>query len=354
MSSRSDAPQVLASPDLASPETDEAGAAGTEAAPLPPARDPGEIADLKVSAASLDEWRQIVEWATAEGWNPGRADTECFHPTDPAGFFIGRLGDRAVSAVSVVTYSDRFAFLGHYLVHPDFRGRGLGLATWRAAVPHAGDRTIGLDAVPAQLETYRRAGFSPVYRTLRYKGRPTRNGTRGDSGGEIRGEIRGTTDGAAHGGGRPQGEPVEAVGASDRLDAVAAYDLRCFPADRREFLARWLTQEGHRAYARLRGGEVTGYGVIRPAHGAWRIGPLFADSPQDAEALFDALVSEVGPDDEVGIDIPEPNSGAIEFAASRGLSVDSHTTRMYTAGAYGDGPEDPLDRTYGFTSLELG
>ncbi|MEU5419591.1 GNAT family N-acetyltransferase [Streptomyces sp. NPDC020799] len=276
-----------------------------------------------VAPATLDDWHLIGEWAAAEGWNPGTGDLACFHPTDPAGFFIGRLDGRPVSAVSVVTYSPDYAFLGYYLVHPDHRGQGRGLATWRAAFPHAGTRTVGLDAVPAQQATYARAGFGPAYTTVRHKGRP--------------------------GGTTPPAAAVAPVTAA-HLDAVAAYDRQCFPAERRAFLARWLTAPGHTAYVRLDDGRVTGYGVIRPSRDGRRVGPLFADTPQGAEELFDALTAGLGPDEDVFMDIPEPHGTATALAASRGLTADSHTIRMYA------GPATPaLDgRTYGVTSLELG
>ncbi|MGW1074449.1 GNAT family N-acetyltransferase [Streptomyces sp. NPDC002537] len=276
-----------------------------------------------VTRASLDEWRQVAEWAAAEGWNPGTGDLPCFHPTDPDGFFVGRLGTELVSAVSVVTYSPDYAFLGYYLVHPDHRGRGLGLATWRAAFPHAGTRTVGLDAVPAQQATYGRAGFAPAYTTVRYGGRP--GGTKGTAADVV---------------------PVTAA----HLDALAAYDRECFPADRRAFLDRWLTAADHTAYVQLRDGNVTGYGVIRPAHDGLRIGPLFADTPEGAEALFDALTGHAGPEDEVALDIPGPHRAATALATARGLTPRSHTVRMYT------GPVPPAreDRVYGVTSLELG
>ncbi|KUL38691.1 GCN5 family acetyltransferase [Streptomyces sp. NRRL F-4489] len=278
---------------------------------------------LTVAAAPLDHWDEIVGWTADEGWNPGDGDIALFHPTDPGGFFTGRLGDRTVSAVSVVNHSADYAFLGFYLVAPDLRGQGLGLATWRAAVPHAGARTIGLDGVPAQVDTYRRAGFRPAHDTLRYTGRPT-------PGGPLSPDVHPVT--AAH------------------LDAIAAYDRRCFPADRRDFVARWLTAPGRTARVHLRDGEVTGYGVLRPAHEGHRIGPLFADTPATAEALFDALTAELDPAAEVSLDIPEPRSDALALAASRGLTPRSHTVRMYT------GPVPPADpaRTFGVTSLELG
>jgi GNAT superfamily N-acetyltransferase len=284
---------------------------------------PGGAGGLTVTGASLEEWHRVAEWAAEEGWNPGRGDVACFHPTDPAGFFIGRLGARPISAVSIVTYSEQYAFLGYYLVHPDHRGQGFGLATWRAAFPHAGTRTIGLDAVPAQQATYGRAGFKSANDTIRYGGRPERSGT------PAAGVV-----------------PV----APEHIDAIVAYDRECFPAERPAFVSRWLTAAGHIAYARLREGRVTGYGVIRPALDGHRIGPLFADTPEDAEALFDALTAHVGPEGEVSIDIPEPRHAAGALATARGLEARSHTVRMYV----GPVPEVRAERTFGVTTLELG
>lgn len=280
--------------------------------------------ELAVTAASLEDWHQVAQWAADEDWNPGLGDTACFHPTDPAGFFIGRRAGRTVSAVSIVTYSDAYAFLGYYLVHPDHRGQGLGLATWRAAFPHAGVRTVGLDAVPAQQATYRRAGFTPAHDTIRYAGRPLRPGTPAPA------------------------EVVPVTGA--HLDAVADYDRRCFPADRRAFVARWLTAPGHTARVYLRDGAVAGYGVLRPARTGHRIGPLFADTPEAAEGLFDTLVATVDPDGEIFLDVPGPRHTAHTLATARGLAPQSHTVRMYS------GPVLPAEqeRTFAVTSLELG
>ncbi|MFC4496711.1 GNAT family N-acetyltransferase [Streptomyces ovatisporus] len=287
----------------------------------PPA--PAGAGDLVLGRASSEEWLQVEEWAAEEEWNPGLGDTACFHPTDPAGFFLGRLEGKPVSAVSVVNYSDDFAFLGYYLVDAAHRGTGLGMATWREAVPHAEGRTIGLDAVPAQEETYRRSGFVPAYRTGRYSGRPTSPGTPSPS--------------------------VEAV-TEAHLDAVAAYDRQCFPAARRAFLDRWLTAQGHTAYVFLHEGDVAGYGVVRQARSGRRIGPLFADDPRTAEALFDALTAHIGPDEEVHVDIPETQEAAVVLATSRGLRPSSHTIRMYA----GTPPSTDGKRIFGVTSLELG
>ncbi|MEU5403936.1 GNAT family N-acetyltransferase [Streptomyces sp. NPDC005963] len=277
---------------------------------------------LTVSSASPKEWQHIAAWAATEGWNPGTGDVECFHPTDPAGFFIGSIADEPVSAISVVNYSDDYAFLGYYLVRPDLRGQGLGLKTWRAAFPHAGDRLVGLDAVPAQQDNYQRSGFVPAYGTVRYGGVPRKV----DVGSGV------------------------VPAAPGHLDAIAAYDRHCFPAERRDFLARWLTAPGHTARLRLRDGTVTGYGVIRPGLDTFRIGPLFADTPEDAAAVLDALTADLGPSDEVAVDMPDTQPAAAALATERGLTPQFPTVRMYT----GPAPDIRADRVFGITTLELG
>lgn len=182
-------------------------------------------------------------------------------------------------------------------MHPEHRGRGLGLTTWRQTVPHAGERTIGLDAVPAQEATYRRSGFAAAHRTVRYGGRP-----------------------APDGGPLPAGTRIVPV-TPEHAEAVAAYDRECFPADRAAFVGRWATAAGHTARAAVRDGRLTGYGVIRAARDGHRVVPL-----------------------------PEHNTAAHALAEERKLTPSFETVRMYT----GPVPPSRSARVFGVTSLELG
>ncbi|MER5255691.1 GNAT family N-acetyltransferase [Streptomyces sp. NPDC002855] len=277
---------------------------------------------LTISRATLDDWQIVSGWAADEGWNPGLRDGPSFFVQDPEGFFIGRIDGEPVSAISVVNYDELYAFLGFYLVRPDLRGRGHGITTWQTAVAHAGNRTVGLDGVVAQQDNYRRSGFEFAHRTIRYTGLVP--------GGFPR---------------PPRILPVEAAG----LRAITAYDAACYPADRPRFLESWLTAPGHRALARIVDGRVTGYGVLRPAHGALRVGPLFADTRADAEEVFDALTAEAD-DVPVVIDVPESQPHAVALAEARGMKPTFETARMYT------GPVRELaqERVFGVTTLELG
>jgi hypothetical protein len=281
---------------------------------------------FKVVRADAHDWAFVARWCETEGWNPGRRDGAAFLPQDPDGFFVGRLDGEIASSVSVVNYDEAFSFLGYYLVRPDLRAQGYGPPTWREAVKHAGSRTIGLDAVAAQEENYARSGFHTVYRTIRYN-----------------------TDfalGFACGAERAAG----IVHASEVCTgALAEFDRQCFPADRADFVARWISLPGHTSFAHLTEGRVTGYGVIRPSHDGFRIGPLFAATEAAAETLFDALVAATAAE-RVFIDVPEPNATARKLVESRGLVAGFETARMYT------GPTRPIavGYVYGVTSLELG
>lgn len=275
--------------------------------------------EFVVTTAGPDDWKVVTGWAADEGWNPGVSDTQSFFAQDPDGFFIGRLRGEPVSAVSVVTYGPDYAFLGFYLVRPDLRGHGHGIATWKAGLTHAGGRTVGLDGVPAQQDNYRRSGFRLAHRTVRFSGTA------------------------------PAGRPAPGVrpaGPAD-LAAIASYDSACCPADRPRFLERWLAAPGHRVLVRTAGGRLTGYGVIRPAADAPRIGPLFADTAEDARALLAALTADGRP---FAVDVPTTNTAAVDLAGELGLTPSFDTARMYT------GPVRPYaeDRVFGVTTLELG
>lgn len=300
---------------------------------------------FEISPARPGEWTRIVRWAADAGWNPGRHDAEHFLAQDPAGFLLGREDGEAVSAISVVNYSPDYAFLGFYLVRPDRRGRGLGIATWQAGMAHAGGRSVGLDGVPDQQHNYRRSGFLPAHTTIRYSGVPG-----GDPG------VIGAYDGAARNGtGRNRtGRDGTARNGTGPLDGVelsllGELDAACHPADRQGFATRWAADSRHVTRVRFRDGLLTGYGVLRPAEDGRRIGPLLATTPRDAEALLGALLAEAG-GEKVSIDIPEPHRLARGMAERFGLAPSSSTARMYT------GPIRTLQQSlgYGVMSLELG
>jgi len=276
-----------------------------------------------VRAMRPDEIALAVDWAAAEGWNPGFCDGHCFATVDPQGFWLGELGAEPAATISVVNYDDRFAFLGFYIVRPDLRGRGYGWRTWQAAIAHAGARCIGLDGVIAQQANYQKSGFALAYRNIRF-------------GGRIAAPARLTgADGI-----------VDL--ASVQFSRVLADDATVFPAPRASFLRAWFDAPGHVGRALIRDGKVAAWGVIRPARRGRKIGPLVADRRAAAETVLDALIGTTS--GEIFLDVPEPNPEAVAVAQSRGLAPVFETARMYR-GSVGAGA---LHRVFGVTTFELG
>jgi GNAT superfamily N-acetyltransferase len=269
-----------------------------------------------------DEISIAVNWAAAEGWNPGLADDACFAAADPAGFFIGELDGAPAATVSCVNYGARFAFLGFYIVREDLRGRGYGLRIWNAAIAHAGPRVIGLDGVVAQQKNYRKSGFELAYANIRYGG----------------------TVGALD---APQAGVIALTELP--LAIVEAYDATVFPAPRTAFLRAWIGSPGHVGRALVRGGVLAGLGVIRPCRKGRKIGPLVANDSAAAEVVLSALLASVG-NGEIYLDVPSVNHDAVRLAQDLGLTPVFETARMY-AGAI---PPLQMERVFGVTTLELG
>jgi GNAT superfamily N-acetyltransferase len=273
-----------------------------------------------MSRADLD---LAIAWAAAEGWNPGLQDAECFYAADPTGFWLGVLDDEPIATLSAVKYGNAFGFIGFYIVKPEYRGQGYGIQLWKAAVQTVADRNLGLDGVLAQQENYQKSGFQFAYRNIRYAG---------------------------VGGGAPVNDPELVLLSDIAFEAIVAYDQFCFPSDRAPFLRHWLNQPGSTALGILQNDRLAGYGVIRACNIGYKIGPLFADQPTVAEALFVALKSTVAAGTPVYLDVPEVNAAAVSLAERYQMQSVFETARMYTQAC----PALAYDRLFGVTTFELG
>jgi Acetyltransferase (GNAT) domain/Acetyltransferase (GNAT) family len=278
---------------------------------------------FEIGTASAEDMRRLRGWAADEGWNPGLSDGQAFFAADPRGFLFGRLDGTPVASVSAVRYGRDHGFIGFYIARPEVRGQGYGIRVWDAGMARLAGRNVGLDGVVDQQENYRKSGFRRAWNNVRHEGVPPRPGVPGG---------------------------VTLVDArSVPFDRLAAYDRRFFPAARDAFLASWLTLPDRTALAAVRDGELHGLGVLRPSHGAARIGPLYASDPDVAAALVGALAAAV-PGAPVAIDVPDVNEESVRLMERLGLTPSFEAARMYT----GPHPDVDLPRMYAVTSLELG
>lgn len=263
-----------------------------------------------------------IEWARKEGWNPGLEDNKCFYATDPQGFFLGLLDDEPIATGSAVAYDNHFAFCGFYIVKPEYRKKGYGIQLTHERLKYVGNRITGIDGVVENVSKYQKIGYQPAHKNSRY---------RLDSLGpfSISKHIF----------------DVKIL----PFEQLENFDKDYFPAPRPHFLKCWINQANGHCLGYVEGQKLRGYGVIRKCFQGHKIGPLFAESPTIAQALFEALCAKVkeGP---VYLDIPEPNPNAQALVNRYKMTSQFEVIRMYRNGM----PTINLQGIYGITTFELG
>lgn len=282
----------------------------------------------QLSFQKLDqqEVNTLINWAQTEGWNPGPHDAEVFWATDPDGFYGIFLDDVMIGGGAIISYNGAFGFMGLFIVRPEYRGQGIGKKLWylrrNTLLQRLGDNaSIGMDGVVAMQPFYQKGGFEIAFKDERYE------------------KMGFALDVNAN---------ITSVEEAD-FDKIRAYDTQCFACSRPKFLKPWLSQPTHRTFKYVENNELKGFAVLRKATTGFKIGPLFADNDDIAEALYRACLN-AAQGENVYLDIPMVNPGAIDIVKKYDAKYVFECARMY----YGNPPQVDLHRIYGITTFELG
>ncbi len=278
--------------------------------------------NIQITHANASDLAEVIHWVEKEGWNPGLHDAQTFYQADPQAFFIGKVNGTLVAMASATIYDDTFAFFGFLLVKPEYRAKGYGLAITQARLNYVGDRTVGLDGVVDMQAAYQTNRFYLAHRNFRY---------------QIRTKAPAKKNQFII--------PLAQIPWNTLLD----YDTKHFPVARPRFLEKWVSQPESHAYAYYQDDKLQGYALMRPCVVGYKIGPLFADTPEIAKELFMILLHEAA-GQAVFIDIPETNLEGIHMLKGFDATLVFETGRMYRNHA----PKLLLQTIYGLTSYEFG
>lgn len=269
-----------------------------------------------------DEVNIPIEWAREEGWNPGLHDGACHYPVDTSGWFCADYDGEVIGVGVATNYDETFCFGGFYIVKDNCRHHGIGWDICSAIFAHAGDRNFGVDGVYEMQDKYtEKMGLRFAYRNIRWQGVAA---------------------------GKEQPDLVSSQDVP--FEELLAYDTAHFPVERRVFLEKWIHQPEATALVKLDKDEkISGYGVIRKCYEGYKIGPIFADTPDIANEIFEGLTAPI-PGEVIFYDTPEPNTAAVRMAQERSMVEVFGTARMYTKMA----PALPLNEIFGVTTFELG
>ncbi len=279
---------------------------------------------LRILPIATEHFPWVMELAGEEGWNLGLHDLTNFHSQDPEGFLMGFLEQEPAGCIQACRYGENFGFIGLHLVAKNLRGQGYGSQLWESAMEHLATRTIGMEGLFTKQEFYRKYGFLFHYTTIHYE--------------------------------YPNNTPPDVTDAriADAsvlpFNQLLEYDTHHFGFERSLFLRNWIHTTGVIALGLRSGNNMKGFGCIRPCQQGYKVGPLYAEHPEDAEKIFFSLCSRTLKGASVFLDIPEKNPAASSLCETYCMLPISATARMYANGA----PALPLTKIYGITTLEQG
>ena len=270
--------------------------------------------------ATPQELSTVLNWAADEGWNPGLEDAEPFYAADADRFFVAvDDADVPVASISVVNHTPDFAFLGLYIVRPEYRGRGIGYRLWQHGLLHAGARTVGLDGVEAQQQNYQASGFVHFGGTTRFTGT-----VQGRNNPDIR--MAGHQDTAA----------------------LIALEAKASGVEKSAYLQSWFAGSTARTTIVFQGDNtLKGFCTVRACRSGAKIGPLIAENATVARHLIEhAATVFAGP---LTLDVPGTAVGLTTLCQRLQFAAGFKTARMYR-GAFDAVRHD----VYAVPSLELG
>ncbi|WP_107038006.1 GNAT family N-acetyltransferase [Brumimicrobium mesophilum] len=268
----------------------------------------------------------LMQWALKEGWNPGENDIDAFWDADPDGFYGIYNENELIAGGAVISYNQEFGFMGLFIVHPDFRGKGIGNKLWYLRRDLLINRLntgapIGMDGVVAMQPFYEKGGFKKDFRDERY---------------EFQGQKSSVSN------------KLSSIKSAD-IDTIMAYDLKRFGFPRTEFLKTWLTLPNSKGFKYVEKDLIKGYAVIRKVKSGYKIGPLFAENKEIAEEIFKACLNTVE-GQSVYLDIPVINEEAVKLVKKYNGKYVFECARMY----YGEVPKVDVGKVFGITTFELG
>jgi GNAT superfamily N-acetyltransferase len=280
---------------------------------------------VELRASRPEDPAFIRSLVAEQGWNAGVHDVETFTAVDPGAWIVAEIDERPAGIVLATRWNDSHGWIGLYLVHPEYRGRGIGLELFRAALARLAPRSVGLDGDARQQANYRRSGFVDVHPNTRWHG-PARLW-------------------------RATAEIAEVVDADELpLEPLVELDARAVGTPRPQLIRAWLVQPEARHVAILRDGYVAGFATARPARHGWKIGPLYALDASGAAVLLAAVTRDLDPDDECWLDTPSPNAAATALMEGVGATGAPTSGRMIR----GKGPVGDPPIMFGLLAHEVG
>jgi GNAT superfamily N-acetyltransferase len=242
----------------------------------------------------------------AENWNQTEDDWRTLLKLDPHLCLAATSDSKLVGTVTATNYTNELAWVGMMLVDKDFRGMGLGKRLLTTLLEKLGAfQSIKLDATATGLPLYNSLGFSEELSIDRM----------------VTTHLEESLRSEAH-------HAVKPLSPARWLD-VMDLDRAFFGVDRSRLMAEILLI--NKGWYVEREGRMTGYLLVRLGSNYTQLGPLSAETAEDAEMLLRSVLPYFS-EKPVLLDILQDKIDLKEFLLSCGFNVQRSFTRMFLKG----------------------
>lgn len=241
----------------------------------------------------------------AELWNQTESDWHYFLESNPELCLVASLDNEVIGTVTAINYHNRKAWIGMMLVSSDHRRKGVGLKLLHSVIDRlSGCELIGLDATPVGALVYQGLGFKEAHELIRMSTEGIETGSIGSYGGSI--------------------EPIE----TSEILEICRLDEEAFGANRSDLIQLLVENAPDLCWRAKREGEITGFNLGRRGTRFIHIGPVVANSLEDAKALV-AQVSQNFEGSPAVLDVPAEKGEWQTWLSKLGFLPQRSLTRMY-------------------------
>lgn len=253
----------------------------------------------------LSDLSSAMVLSHSEGWNQTEKDWRLFLENPINICLVIETGKRIIGTLTALNYGNKVSWIGMLLIDKDFRRQGAGRLIFDHILKKLENfDSIKLDATPAGYPVYLKSGF--VDERIIY--RMTNTSYNSISNKEISSEAGHIT--------------------SETFSEVVKYDENIFGVNRTYLLKTLVQNYPEKAFVLRRNNELRGYTLGREGTRYNYIGPVFAQSPDDARSLIMEALKSLN-NKPVALDILEDKQDLTEWLQSIGFTIQRSFVRMF-------------------------
>ncbi|MEC3469406.1 GNAT family N-acetyltransferase [Bacillus tropicus] len=126
------------------------------------------VLEMRVERLKKENIEDIVALSSYIGWDYNRAEVETIFNSGIV-YGVWNEGGKLIASAAIILYGEAFASIGMVIVHPDYKGRGIGKAITSSCMNSVSARTpIMLIATEEGKPLYEKLGFRSVSYVSKY------------------------------------------------------------------------------------------------------------------------------------------------------------------------------------------